>query len=471
MLVLLATLSPASTAVGGELELPALFSEHLVLQRETRAPLWGRAAPHARVALTPSWDGRARTATAGPDGRWQAELETPAAGGPFEIVLTSGEERRVLADVLVGEVWLASGQSNMEWTLGPRIGEGVEGWEEAVRSARDPELRFFALENALAPAPRADVRASWVASEPDSAPAFSACAYFFARKLRAELGVPVGVITSDWGGTPAEAWTRAGALAAFPEFGASLARQAEAARAPAAAAAFEPYEPSVLWNAMIAPLAPAAIRGVIWYQGEANRGRADSYARLFATLIGDWRAAFRQPELPFLFVQIAPFAYPDDRGESGRLRDAQRRTLALAHTGMAVTMDIGDPADIHPKKKREVGERLALWALAGTYGRELECSGPLYRSMRVEGAALRLEFTHAEGLTAHGEAVRHLAIAGPERVFHPATARIDGASLVVTSPAVPAPVAVRFGDGAADETNLWNAAGLPAASFRTDDWP
>lgn len=471
MLALLVTLAPVPCAAGAGLELPALFSEHLVLQRETRAPLWGRAAPNARVELTPSWDGRARAVTADAGGRWQVELETPAAGGPYEIVLTSGAERRVLADVLVGEVWLASGQSNMEWTLGPVIGDGVEGWEEAVRTARDPELRVFALENALAPAPCVDVRASWVAAEPASAPAFSATAYFFARKLRAELGVPVGVITADWGGTPAEAWTRAGALAPFPEFAQSLARQAEAASTPGAGATFGPSEPSVLWNAMIAPLAPAAIRGVIWYQGEANCGRADAYARLFATLIGDWRAAFRRPELPFLFVQIAPFAYSGDQGEAGRLRDAQRRTLALAHTGMAVTMDIGDPADIHPKKKREVGERLALWALAGTYGRELECAGPLYRAQRVEGSALRLEFTHAAGLTSRGEPLQHLTIAGPDRVFHPATARIEGESLVVTSPAVPAPVAARLGAGAADQTNLWNAAGLPAASFRTDDWP
>lgn len=458
-------------AQGGGLELPALFSDHLVLQRETRAPLWGRAEPGAPVELRASWDEHALLVTAGADGRWRAELATPAAGGPYELTLTSGGETRVLHDILVGEVWLAAGQSNMEWTLGPGVWDGAEGWEEAVRAADDPALRFFAVENALAPAPLDDVRARWIASDQESARSFSACAYFFAQKLRRELGVPVGVMTADWGGTPAEAWTRATALHPFAEFWESLARLEELAERAEPSAGLRPSDPSVLWNAMIAPLVPAAIRGVIWYQGEANCSAAAQYLRLFPALITDWRAAFAQPEMPFLFVQIAPFEYPDDHGAAAALRDAQRRTLALPNTGMAVTMDIGDPHDIHPKKKREVGERLALWALARTYGRALECAGPLVRSMTRAGSALQLEFEHGEGLTSRGEPVRHVTIAGEDGVFHPAEARIAGASLVVSSPAVAAPLYVRFGSGAADETNLWNAAGLPAASFRTDDWP
>jgi sialate O-acetylesterase len=445
------------------LALPALFSDGLVLQCEAVARVWGWAEPEAEVVLVPSWDGRAHTTRADRDGRFELALATPGAGGPFELAFASGTARRVVSDVLLGEVWLAAGQSNMEWTLGPVLGPGAEGWEEAVAASRDPALRVFAVEHALAPAPLADARGRWLASEPESAPAFSACAYFFARRLRAELGVPVGVIVAAWGGTPAEAWMRAAALAPFPELAAGVA---ESARAPR-----EPFEPCVLWNGMLAPLVPTIVRGVIWYQGESNRVRAGQYERLFAALIRDWRAAFGSPELPFLYVQIAPFAYPDDRGEAGKLRDAQRRVLALPNTGMAVTMDVGDPRDIHPPRKREVGERLALLALAGAYARPLEASGPLFCGVRGEDAALRVEFAHAAGLTSRGEPVRHLALAGADGVFHPAAGRIEGETLVVTSPAVPAPLALRFGDGAADETNLWNAAGLPAASFRTDDWP
>jgi sialate O-acetylesterase len=240
---------------------------------------------------------------------------------------------------------------------------------------------------------------------------------------------------------------------------------------PPARQASDPGTPSVLWNGMIAPLVPSAIRGVIWYQGESNRERAEQYRRLFPALIQDWRAAFGRGDFPFYFVQLAPFGYPGDTGEAARVRDAQRLALALPNTGMAVTMDIGDPADIHPLKKREVGERLALWALAKTYGRAGECSGPLHRSSRIEKNFVRVQFDHAAGLTSHGEPVRCVVIAGVDRVFHPVEARIRGEGLAVSSPNVPAPLAVRFGWGAADRTNLWNAAGLPAASFRTDDWP
>jgi len=452
-------------ALGGEPKLPSFFSDHMVLQRETRVPLWGTAAPGARLEFSPEWRPAPPVViTADANGRWRAELDTPAAGGPFVIRIAHPGGTLELRDVLVGEVWLASGQSNMEWTLGPVVGSGVEGWEEALQSAHDPRLRFFQVENALAADPEDDVRGSWVQSSAESARGFSATAYFFARTLRSELAVPVGVISSEWGGTPAEAWVRADRLAEFPEFTAALV-------ALAGSQASNPNAPSVLWNGMIAPLVPAAIRGVIWYQGESNRERAEQYRTLFPALIRDWRAAFGRGDFPFYFVQIAPFAYEGDTGEAARLREAQGCALALPNTGMAVTMDIGDPSDIHPHKKREVGERLALWALARTYGRERECAGPLYRRMSTVGSAIRLEFEHAQGLTSRGEPVRHATIAGADRVFHPAEARIEGESLLVSCPEVRAPVAVRFGWGAADMTNLWNAAGLPASSFRTDDWP
>jgi sialate O-acetylesterase len=637
-------------AGGGELWLPAVLSDHMVLQRETRVTLWGRAAPLEALEIRAGWDPtRALEVEADGAGTWRVELATPAAGGPYELAIHGAEGSLFLRDVLVGEVWLAAGQSNMEWTLGPVVGSGVEGWEEALASAPDEGLRVLDVANDARLGPSPDCQGAWKVATRESARGFSATAYFFARELRRALGVPVGVITADWGGTPCEAWMSAEMLAPFPEFEARLEGLRAWLRNPRAAAAaqearvgawwealasldavdgercskpdhdergwsavslpatweqhglsefdgvawyrralelpaawagqelvlrlgpiddrdtlwwngariggheetgewqtprvyripsalvraganalavrvldtgglggfagtaedlrlhpagaesaalslagrwswrasvplaslgwppsrqdFDQNTPSVLWNGMIAPLAPFAVRGAIWYQGEANRERAEQYRTLFPALITGWRAAFARGPFPFYFVQLAPFAYAGDAGEAARLRDAQREALALPATGMAVTMDVGDPADIHPVKKREVGERLALWALARTYGRELECSGPLYRAQRVEGGAIRIEFEHARGLTARGAPVRHATIAGSDRVFHPAEARIEGESLRVSSPAVPAPVAVRFGWGAADETNLWNAAGLPAASFRTDDWP
>lgn len=464
---------------GGAPEPARIFSDHAVLQRERQTAIWGTAAPGERVELVLGWDpGHPVVVETDAHGAWCAELHTPAAGGPFTLQLTGREGRRVIEDVMIGEVWLASGQSNMEW----RLRDGVEGAQAAVRAAQDPGLRFFEVENVLALEPAADVRGTWIPASPAAAPDFSATAYFFARELRSELGVPIGVISADWGGTPAEAWVSAPGLAAFPEFARELARQREHLRNPGPAEpgrvqpgqAFGPGSPSVLWNGMAAPLASSAIRGVIWYQGESNCERAQAYGRLFPALIGDWRQAFGQPDMPFYFVQIAPFLYPGDTGQAGRLRDAQRRALALPHTGMAVTLDIGEPENIHPVKKREVGERLALWALARTYGRERACSGPLLSDVRVEvgaeGARIRLAFEHGQGLTSHGAELRHWILAGEDRVFHPAEARIEGTTVVVSSPLVSAPVAVRYAWGAADPAELWNAAGLPAASFRTDDW-
>jgi sialate O-acetylesterase len=454
-----------------DVKLPALFGDHMVLQRESTVHFFGWAEPGEHVEVRPSWSGAKAAATeTGANGRWNVELGTPAAGGPFEIVVAGRGRSIELVEVHVGEVWLASGQSNMEWTLGPGVGPGVEGWHEAVAAAEDPELCFFSIENTAAWAPAADVRASWKPSTPDDARALSATAYFFARELRETLGVPVGVVSADWGGTPAEAWTSPAGLADFPEFAGALAEAP--ARAAGPAGEIDPGTPSVLWNGMIAPLLPLTVRGVIWYQGEANRERAEQYRTLFPALICDWRRHFADEALPFYFVQIAPYGYAGDTGQAARLRDAQREALSLPHTGMAVTMDIGNPSDIHPTKKREVGERLALWALARTYGRtDLECSGPLYRSMKVEGSAVRMAFDHTAGLTSRDAEVRCLTIAGADRVFHPAQGRVEGETLVVSSPEVPSPVAVRFGWGAADETNLWNGAGLPASSFRTDDWP
>jgi sialate O-acetylesterase len=379
----------ALLALASDVRLPALFGDHMVLQRESTVRIWGWAEPGERVEIRAGWSGASPVAAeADAQGRWQVQLATPAAGGPYELAIAGRGKPIELREVHVGEVWIGSGQSNMEWTLGPGVGPGVEGCTRPSPRPRTPSCASSAWRTPpRGRRPRTCAR-SGRRPTPDAARAFSATAYFFARKLREELGVPIGVITSDWGGTVAEAWTSPAGLAAFPEFAAALASQAGHAADPAPE---DPNAPALLWNGMIAPLRPYVVRGVIWYQGEANRERAEQYRTLFPALIRDWRVNFRNEALPFYFVQLAPYGYPGDTGQAARLRDAQRETLALPNTGMAVTMDIGNPADIHPSQKREVGERLALWALAHNYGRH---------RARLLGPALPLD-ERREGRRAH----------------------------------------------------------------------
>jgi sialate O-acetylesterase len=305
-------------------------------------------------------------------------------------------------------------------------------------------------------------------------PTFSAVGFFFARKLNAELDVPVGIVSTNWGGTRAEAWTSREALEADPEwFGPLLEANKEFKKG-------DPHQPAVLYNSMIAPLVPFAIRGAIWYQGESNVSRAEQYAKLFPAMIADWRKAFGQGDFPFLFVQLAPYQYGkgqniSNTGQLAELWEAQLKTLSVSpHTGMAVTTDITTIGDIHPKNKQDVGLRLALWALGTTYGKsDLVYSGPLYDSMAVEDGKIRLKFKHVgSGLTASGDKpLSHFQIAGEDQKFVPATAEIDGETIVVSSPEVSKPVAVRFGWDDVAEPNLFNKEGLPASPFRTDNFP
>ena len=629
-----------------ELRLAAIFGDHMVLQRETRAPIWGWAEADVPVVVSPGWPGGSDVVTqSGADGFWRLEIDTPAAGGPHVIHVGAGEDRLTLEDVLVGEVWICSGQSNMEWSV-TRSSDA----EAEIAAGDHPRLRLFDVAHRITVEAGGDVEGRWAVCTPRSMAGFSAVAYAFGRALQAELDVPIGLVGSNWGGTRAEAWTAEATLRAeFPEFDADLDRMDELRRnpggedsleslraawweghgqrdpgmgagwmqadfddgawastelpgtwealelkafdgcvwyrrtvelpadwagadlvlelgpiddmdqtwfngqrvgdsrrdglwatprrytVPAAAvragentiaicaldtggagrvgedpagmrlsrddgqaealpldgpwrwargaslqelgpwprsAWLNQHRPSVLYRGMIEPLVPFALRGAIWYQGESNRARAGQYRRLFPAMIASWRQAWGRGDFPFYFVQLAPFNYGGDTGELSELREAQTLALGVPNTGMAVTMDIGNPRDIHPRNKREVGRRLALWALAKTYGREVEAySGPLYRAMTVEGASVRVEFDHARGLTSGEEAPSHFTLAGADRVFHPAQARIEGEAVVVTCAAVPDPVAVRYAWGATDEPNLRNGAGLPAPSFRSDDFP
>lgn len=668
LLPLILAFLTAATASAQDLKLPAIFGDHMVLQAQSDVPVWGMAAAGSTVHIAGGWWPGTISTRADKLGKWQVTLRTLQTGGPYSIVVESGNDRIEFKDVLFGEVWLCGGQSNMEWTLGPGVGPGIHDWENEVAGADYPQIRLFDVPHKISLKPRWGGDGQWRVCSPKSVSKFSAVGYLFGREIHQELQVPVGLISCNWGGTVAEAWTSAETLAKMKDFGKPLedldklaaegadaeqllserrqqwwqkVNQLEALPALASGTQAIPssgskgedhswqpvalptawsgdlsnfdgvvwyrreievpkewvgkpwimelgpiddfdtvwlnrqrvaathqigkwneprrYQidgahtvagkcvlsvrvvdssggggfigkaeqmklylpgdplsaislagewhalrgsaigklgaypnqtklhqnlPTVLHNGMLRPLIPFAIRGAIWYQGESNRTRAAQYQHLFPNMIGDWRRLWGRGNFPFYFVQIAPFQYGGDQGQAAALREAQTMSMKVANTGMAVTMDVGNPRDIHPKNKQAVGKRLALWALAKTYPHRLRTmqadqivySGPLLSTFESKAGILRLSFRHAAGLsTRDGKAPSHFQIAGADRKFHPAEARIvvtgDGAPQIwLRSNAVAEPVAARYAWGAADEPNLQNGAGLPAPSFRTDSW-
>ncbi len=493
-----------ASVAGAEVRLPHIFGDHMVLQRDAPLPVWGWADPGEEVSVTLGQE--TQRAKADPGGAWRVTLAPKPAGGPHELRV-EGRNRITLRDVLVGEVWLCSGQSNME--MGVTLVK--DGATEAA-AASDPQLRLFMVPNRPAGQPLSDVDASWQVCTPQSIAAggwggFSAVGYFFGRELRRELGVPVGLIDATWGGTLIEPWTpRAGfersptlrrvheqivaadgvyqraIVASLPAIEA-WTRAARAAMEnggepppppefPRHALASE-RQPTGLYNGMIHAVAPFAIRGAIWYQGESNVMSGDGavYLDKMRALMDGWRSVWSQREFPFYFVQLAPFRYQrTDPTRLAEIWDAQRRALEIPATGMVVTTDITDLADIHPSNKQEVGRRLSLWALAKTYGRSgVAYSGPLFREIAVEGSSVRVRFDHADGGLASrdGAPLSWFEIAGEDGRFVKAEARIDGETVVVSSGAVPAPKAVRFAWGMEAQPNLVNKAGLPASPFQS----
>ena len=472
---LVATLLLCTTPCLADVRLPKVVGSGMVLERDSDVNIWGWADPGEEVSVAGDWiDGLARTA-ADADGRWQVSLSTGRAGGPHTITI-SGENTITLDDVLFGEVWIGSGQSNMEMPLVEVSGAytGINDAAAEVASANYPEIRLFQAGNFSSREPLDDVETGitmygippapcqWQVCTPETIPTFSSTAYFFARELHKRLGVPIGIIDSSWGGTPAEAWTPVAGLE-------SLGMTAELKQAAELPQKSDQKIPTRLYNGMIQPLRNVTISGVVWYQGEGNAGRADKYHALFSTMISQWRQVFGH-EFSFYFVQIAPFGY--ENLNAAYLRESQLQTMALERTGMVVTADIGNLTDIHPKNKQEVGRRLALWALANDYDHDVAYSGPIYRGSVFADGVARLKFDHiGDGLTTRdGEAPSDFEIAGDDRVFHPAIAVVDVDEIVVSSPDVADPKAVRYAFTSTAMGNLMNQAGLPASPFRTDDW-
>ena len=492
-----------------DVTLPRVIGNNMVLQRDMQVPIWGWASAGEEVTVTLSTEAEGvepistTTAVAGAEGNWQIKLPAMAAGGPYTLQI-KGNNTHELTNVLFGEVWVCSGQSNMQWPV-----SASNDSEAEIAAGMYPKIRLFYVPRVPSGLPQQDVEADWHETRPQTIAGFSAVAYYFGRKLYKNLDVPIGLINTSWGGTRIEPWTPPVGLAAVPAL-ASIDKEvqdvqanyraqlrerinalekwiAETRKALETGAALTEIpdnthplkhqgRPTALYNGMVHPLIPYAIRGALWYQGESNLRDGMLYHEKMKALINGWREVWGQGNFPFYFVQLAPFNYGGRNASPfflPQIWEAQTATLTLPNTGMAVTTDIGNLRDIHPRNKQEVGRRLALWALAKTYGRDdVTHSGPLYKSMAVEGDTIRLTFDYVgSGLTSHDEKpLTWFQIAGEDKEFVEAQATIDGDTLVVSSDAIANPIAVRFGWHQSAEPNFVNKEGLPASPFRTDAW-
>ena len=483
-----------------DVRLPALISDNMVLQQKAKTTVWGEADPNEKVTVKIGTV--TQSVTSGVDGHWAMKLPVMKAGGPYDMTI-SGRNKITILNVMVGEVWVCSGQSNMEW----RVNASKDA-EDEIAAANYPKIRMFTVEQKTSDKRESDCEGKWVVCDPSAAGDFSAVAYFFGREIFQSQKIPVGlVVSASEGPSKAEDWIPADGLDLDPDLRALAAgksadstmateeykrRYAEWVTATAQAKADNqplppepgaPKEgakstpPSQLFNGMISPLLPYSIRGVVWYQGESNTRNPQLYRKLFPVLVRSWRQSWGQGDFPFLFVQLPGFllkkSFPTDSAWA-ELREAQAMALKLPKTAMAVTIDIGDEHTLHPLNKQEVGRRLALAARANVYGEEVVASGPVFVSQKIDGSEITLSFKQLDGGLAvsmgGGSSLKGFAIAGADKKFVWADAKIVGDTVVVSSDQVPKPVAVRYAWGDNPDCNLAGKGGLPAAPFRTDDW-
>lgn len=447
-----------SFIAAADVRLPAIIGSHMVLQQNTEAKLWGWCDPAEKIEIRTSWDTASYTTRGLSDATWQVTIKTPAGGGPFRIYI-NGNNTLVIDDVMIGEVWLCSGQSNMEWA--PAWGLP---YEKEVATATNKNIRFFHVPRTTALYPQADVRARWVVCTPEEMKKFSAVGYFFGQQLTEAVKAPVGLIGSSWGGTPAEVWTPDAVVGSNADLAAAAAKLKPATG--------WPVRPGAAYNAMIYPLQNFSIAGAIWYQGESNVGTSSTYRSLLTGMIDSWRQGWKK-NFPFYLVQIAPFAGYGEGPSSALLREQQSKAALHPNTGMIVIHDLVDNIkDIHPKLKKEVGQRLAALALTKTYGLQgFASSYPHYQDMQVEKSKIRIRFANADaGLMVKGKEATDFWIAGEDKHFVPARAKVDGRSVIVWSDLVKKPVAVRFGFSNTAMPNLYSNEGLPVNTFRTDVW-
>lgn len=487
-----------AASANAAISLPATFSDHMMLQADAAAPVWGWAAPGEEVTVSIS--GQTKSTKADDAGTWKVKLD-PLQSGSTTTLTVKGSNAITINDVLIGEVWLCSGQSNMAWTVGR-----LKAIKDEQATANYPQLRMFVESSGGAGESNVKPRGEWKLTTPENLVNFSATAYFFGRHLHRELKQPVGLLVSSVGGTPIQNWISPKSQRTHAEMAKPFAaidntmktwtpqrakelyerqlagwqKQADAAKAENRPAPPKPAPnpdprsraPGNLFNGKIAPLAGYAIKGAIWYQGESNAFTVEGgkfYAEQLSMLVKDWRMQWAQGDFPFAWVQLPNFHNERFSGWC-EVRESMLKTLSMPHTGMAICLDLGHPTDIHPQNKQEVGRRLGLWAMAKVYGRELAWSGPLPKTQTFENSSAICTFDHGEGLKAREGAIEGFELAGADKVYHPATANIEGGKVIVTSAAVSSPIAVRYAWKDDPKANLVNAAGLPASPFRTDEW-
>jgi sialate O-acetylesterase len=483
-----------------------LFSDHMVLQQGVELPVWGTAAPGEKVTVT--LGSASQSATADAAGKWMLKLPPQKAAGldtPSLDLKIAGNNELTIHDVFIGEVWLASGQSNMEFTVSKKVKSfaGMLDEDKVIAAADFPKIRMFTVKQTKSRTPLTTLSGKWEVCSPETVPGFSAVGYLFARDLQRDIKQPVGILTTAYGASAAEAWVSREALAADPllkpildRFDSNLAafdknenvtlgelppefpkptpinKKRQAPTAKLGNPVNDQHQPTVLFNGQLNPLIPYAIKGAIWYQGESIIGGEkglNTFGHLTSAMITDWRAHWGQGDFPFYVVQIPG---QKDISNNPLVREQQNQVLQLKNTALAVIIDTGEAKNVHPKNKEPVGERLARIALANAYGQTIESSGPVFDSLKIEGDKALVKFTHTDGqLVAKGGPLKWFQVAGDDQQFHDATAEIQGDTVVVSSPDVPHPVAVRYAwDNFPENANLFNKDDLPASPFRTDHW-
>jgi len=443
-----------------QLRLPAIIAANMVLQQNDSVWLWGWAGPGEKVFVTTSWNNQRDSAITSNGAKWKLKVKTPAAGGPFTITFASHGNPLTLQNVMIGEVWVCSGQSNMEWSYN----NGEKDVRAEMPLAANNNIHFFNIPKTTADAPQDDIKAQWVTCDSNSIKSFSAVGYFFGKKLQQQLNVPIGLINTSWGGTPAEVWTPEATIANDP-----VLKTAAAKLKPFA---WWPNLPGRTYNAMIAPFTAYNIAGAIWYQGEANTSTSDSYSKLLTTMIDSWRSAWNK-QFPFYYVQIAPYKYGNDN-IGALLQEAQAKSMTHPNVGMVVVTDLIDSVtNIHPSHKREVGNRLANWALGQTYQRPgVKYKSPAYAGAQVKGATIVLTINNAPtGFQLREGGLKGFFVSGATENWLPAEAKIEKGKIVVWNKQLKQPVYVRYGFGNTLVGNVSSAEGLPLIPFRTDSWP
>jgi len=474
--IVLVSLLLSTASLYAKVKLPGILGDNMVLQQKTAAKIWGWANKNAKIKVTTSWDKKTFVTTSDSKGNWLLKVNTPDAGGPYELSISDGDAV-ILKNILIGEVWFCSGQSNMEMPMRGFDRQPLKGANNVIAKAKpNIPIRMYTTDSKdgnwvrqFNKKSQVDCQGQWLENRPENVANISAAAYYFARYVQDVLDIPVGIIVSSSGGSVVESWMSREAIEPFKEINLSILDDTSKIKNPNAT-------PCVLYNAKIAPLINFSIKGFLWYQGESNRKNADLYARLMPAFVRDLRTKWDIGEFPFYFVQIAPFNYERAEGTSAaRLREVQLQNMNdIPNSGMVTTMDIGHPVFIHPVDKETVGERLALWALGATYGRKgFVYASPVYQSMEKKSQKIYINFNHAEGgICPMWTDLKGFEIAGPDRVFYAAKAEIETSTtrLAVSSDKVPDPIAVRYAYRNYVEASIFGLSGIPVAPFRTDNW-